>query len=763
MKICQGIIQLFFGNITRPNKSLSVKGILIKSFLIFIFLSSISNIARASNVVINFGREANINGGGIMSIGEDSNGVMFFGSTNSVVIFDGINWKTLETNGMGEIWSVKYDSIHNRIYIGGTGAAGFIEKDKKSGFKFNHLFSASDNNFDFKEIWQIERLADSIIFVIDHGLISLKNGKFRHQKTNESSYIYKANNFNYWSVRDQGLYTDEKGTFNKIWDQQECEGEVVYSVFPISRDENLIIFPSKGIFNHNLKTNSISKIENPLSELINEKWFYHGVKIKDTLLALITWEEGIIISKPNGEILAEYDVKNALLTNELYQLHYSQNGLLWFCHLYGISLIDINRLLKDNVEENSQLHYDILNVKIGDDSIFYAISNDSLFIDDENTNLEILLTANGAIPGQALSFKYQLENFDEAPCTSASPEITYSNLPNGDYEFKLFDFNSNRVQDSVKIRVYEPWYSFFTAELFFYLLSILVLIIIGIAVIVRSQNKQERLRQIVAKKTRQIREQNQKLQKANLNLTSLNDELDTFLYRSSHDLVSPVKSIRGLIQLIKMSDQDKDKYIELMDDRINHLEKILTEINKYLKSTGMNAESENINLYELVNEIWSEMEFIPDAELISFENQLDENLIIRSKIDHIRMIFRNMISNALKYHDLRKDQPFIRVCLEKDDAPGHPEGGTKVNFVIEDNGQGIRGELQSKVFEMFYRANESSTGSGLGLFLVNKMIKQINGEISFSSEFKKGTKFRLSFSNKIITNEVPAEVAMKSE
>jgi signal transduction histidine kinase len=59
--------------------------------------------------------------------------------------------------------------------------------------------------------------------------------------------------------------------------------------------------------------------------------------------------------------------------------------------------------------------------------------------------------------------------------------------------------------------------------------------------------------------------------------------------------------------------------------------------------------------------------------------------------------------------------------------------------MVEDNGQGIKPEYQPRVFEMFYRANESSGGTGLGLFLVKKIIDQLNGIIRVESTFRMGT------------------------
>ena len=66
-------------------------------------------------------------------------------------------------------------------------------------------------------------------------------------------------------------------------------------------------------------------------------------------------------------------------------------------------------------------------------------------------------------------------------------------------------------------------------------------------------------------------------------------------------------------------------------------------------------------------------------------------------------------------------------------------------MVVEDNGQGIEKEAKEKIFEMFYRANEQSDGSGLGLFIVSEAVEKLNGSIEVVSQPKVGSTFKLLF------------------
>lgn len=92
----------------------------------------------------------------------------------------------------------------------------------------------------------------------------------------------------------------------------------------------------------------------------------------------------------------------------------------------------------------------------------------------------------------------------------------------------------------------------------------------------------------------------------------------------------------------------------------------------------------------------------------------------------------------LKYHDPSKGK-FIKVSISIDE--------NKAIVEITDNGQGINSQNLEKIFNIFYRGNQDSTGSGLGLFIVKETIEKLNGAIDVSSEIGKGTTFLLRIPN----------------
>ena len=111
----------------------------------------------------------------------------------------------------------------------------------------------------------------------------------------------------------------------------------------------------------------------------------------------------------------------------------------------------------------------------------------------------------------------------------------------------------------------------------------------------------------------------------------------------------------------------------------------------------------------------------------------------------MRVILNNLISNAIKYrrHDIPLSLIQVNVEVQED----------KVLLSVSDNGEGIPDEKLPHIFDMFYRASESSEGSGLGMYIVKNIINKIGGEISLRSKVGEGSTFSVVLPNVPIEEE----------
>ncbi|RAW02774.1 sensor histidine kinase [Pseudochryseolinea flava] len=225
------------------------------------------------------------------------------------------------------------------------------------------------------------------------------------------------------------------------------------------------------------------------------------------------------------------------------------------------------------------------------------------------------------------------------------------------------------------------------------------------------------------------------LVQSNAELVKTNTELDRFVYSTSHDLRAPLSSVLGLIDIAHRSNSEREvkQYLGMMKDRIHSLDKFIKDITDYSRNNRLEIIRERINLHELASEVWDSLRFSPEAEHIKCEIDIQEDLYIETDKNRLRVILANLISNAIRYHDVRKNNKFIRL---------HYQLNGRVFFLkVEDNGQGIAPEYHNRIFDMFYRGNEQSKGSGLGLYIVKEALVKLSGSIRLESAPGVGSTF----------------------
>lgn len=220
-------------------------------------------------------------------------------------------------------------------------------------------------------------------------------------------------------------------------------------------------------------------------------------------------------------------------------------------------------------------------------------------------------------------------------------------------------------------------------------------------------------------------------------LVKTNAELDRFVYSTSHDLRAPLTSVLGLINI---TDQTSDaaevkRYLGMMRERVHSLDKFIRDITDYSRNNRIEVARENIKLARLATEIWESLKHSPDAEGIDFQQAIPESVEVRADKNRLTIVLANLMSNAIRYHDESKASKYVR--LE------YKVNGKGFYIKVEDNGQGIMQEYQTKVFDMFFRGSERSKGSGLGLYIVQETLQKLAGSVDLESSPGVGSVFTI--------------------
>ncbi|MDN5202876.1 HAMP domain-containing sensor histidine kinase [Fulvivirgaceae bacterium BMA10] len=254
----------------------------------------------------------------------------------------------------------------------------------------------------------------------------------------------------------------------------------------------------------------------------------------------------------------------------------------------------------------------------------------------------------------------------------------------------------------------------------------------------------------------EIEQKNSLLETQNEDLKNLNEELDRFIYSVAHDLKSPLSSLTGLVHLAKKDIKaiGKEYYFDMMEGSISKLLNFIKDIVDYTRNKRMDLEIEEIDMDLLIRNIFNQYRFIEGREKIIKRIKIERGVPFYTDERRFNMVVTNIISNAFQYFDPNKKASFIEVrgninqkhlCLE-----------------IEDNGRGINQEYLPKIFDMFYRASESSKGSGLGLFIVSETVKILGGKVSVRSSEGEGTTFRLELPNQFQLHNVHPDAIGKN-
>ncbi|MES2730420.1 MAG: PAS domain S-box protein [Bacteroidota bacterium] len=233
----------------------------------------------------------------------------------------------------------------------------------------------------------------------------------------------------------------------------------------------------------------------------------------------------------------------------------------------------------------------------------------------------------------------------------------------------------------------------------------------------------------------------EKLIHQNVELEKINAELDHFVYSASHNLRAPLTSVLGLIKLSKMQVQggEIEQYLHLMEKSIDKLDSTVRDIINYSRNTRTDTQYEKINFEVTLSETLDNLRYIDDSIAIEKQITIDDCLPFYSDKNRLSVIFNNLISNAVKYRNPYQDQSFIAIHVKVT-----PE---KAYISIRDNGIGIAEKQIGRIYDMFYRATDQSTGSGLGLYIVKETLTKLNGTIKVHSLLNQGATFNIEIPN----------------
>ncbi|MEY3441863.1 MAG: hypothetical protein RLZZ519_144 [Bacteroidota bacterium] len=231
-----------------------------------------------------------------------------------------------------------------------------------------------------------------------------------------------------------------------------------------------------------------------------------------------------------------------------------------------------------------------------------------------------------------------------------------------------------------------------------------------------------------------------KLEEQNEELKKVNAELDRFVYSASHDLRAPLVSVMGILQLMKNAetDDERQKLMQLAERSIKKMEHFISDIIDYAYNARKEVELVPVALDDLIVEIFESFTHGEEESRVEKQLEIQVEGIFLSDRRRLHVVLSNLIYNAIRYSDAKKTDPFVKVTV----SGGN---GDPFKMVVSDNGIGIPQEYLAKIFDMFFRVNNSKPGSGIGLYIVKETVSKLGGSVAVDSSVGNGTSFTLVF------------------
>jgi signal transduction histidine kinase len=275
----------------------------------------------------------------------------------------------------------------------------------------------------------------------------------------------------------------------------------------------------------------------------------------------------------------------------------------------------------------------------------------------------------------------------------------------------------------------------------------------------RTQSNAEllRLNRSISEQKEEIQTQTEELLEANQTIANINldlesrieqrtreltqayKELDTFFYRSSHDFRRPITTFLGLAEVAKVtvSDPGALQLFQKVSETAHNLDRMLVKLQSISELTVEDQLPLPIGIKKLLDDLI----FTRQNEILAKEIKVMSEVIgpetVVTQTAWLRLIIDNLLENAIQF--ATPLEPCIKIMVINEPF--------QFNLYMEDNGEGIAPENQARIFEMYFRGSVRSKGSGLGLYVVRKVVERLRGTIQITSQAgaNSGTKVQVSF------------------
>lgn len=373
------------------------------------------------------------------------------------------------------------------------------------------------------------------------------------------------------------------------------------------------------------------------------------------------------------------------------------------------------------------------------DSLF----NDSLFFDSKTNDISFNLGFSAWCDQENLYLQYKVVPYSDKweKIDAQHPVVRLNNLPSGQYKLyirKLTGFGAgNYVTRVFSFEIQAPWYMRWWGQALIIFVFMVIVAIISILANRSSLRRQIRLRSLLDKKTEEILEQNEKLEK--------NDRIKTRLISIiSHDIITPLKFLHMTSKYLaeRKSSLSETMQAETLEEVVNtsrELELLSTNILNWIKYQNEERRivKEKVNLHEVVEQVFTVLVSLAHKNKIELVNNISSDIQLVQFVDPLRIIIYNLVVNAINF---TKQGSITIECDTFDNL---------VQVRVKDTGMGMsRSQITNLKSDMMIISGTNvnkRSGNGLGYLIIKDLLKMLNGVFDIDSKLNEGTTVSITF------------------
>lgn len=690
-------------------------------------------------------------------IKEDKNGNLWVATEGGGINFidrkkGKIQWYTEKSCGLSSdnIQSLYYEEDKDIMWVG-THLGGLNRLDIKNGrtkvYRFN---DGPANTLSHNIIKDILPYKDSLIIATHNGLYMYDKASGKRRDIFEDSdlekvvrvinKIYLDSKFNIWiSISNKGIVRHNletgKSTLFKPSGERTISDVNIYDIIEDEFGKIWLSTANYGLDMFDPETETFHNFDSKNYGLHSNRIFSFARSATSKNL-IFTTSAGFCSFDPDTKSFNNYDKTNGFPMTDINDnsLYITKDSTVFIGSIHGmISFKEgtLNLTDKPYTITMSRLIVNGKEVKPGDESgiLDKALPvTKSLKLKSDISMFSIEFSASNYLSVNKCDFMYRLEGLsDEWHTTRGQHIIAFSSLPPGKYRLVIKPESHDSSicpETAIDIKVLTPWY------LTWYSCLLWIVLTIGFTwLLLRFYNNSLKLKQSIIYE-----------QKKSQDIEALNQSKLRFFSNISHEIRTPLTVIIAQIETL-MNSKDftpatYKKALAIYQNSVQ-LKGLISELLEFRKQElgELKIKAGPHDIVKLISEFYLIFDEYAKAKNISFTLEKETNhLEVWYDTRQLQKVFRNLISNAIKYTDEGGE---IKIFL-----------GMKNNemfFKISDTGCGISAEEREKIFTNFYRADkidkEGPEGTGIGLALAKGIVEQHHGQIIVESEVGKGTSF----------------------